>query len=197
MPSNVRLEITAEGMRKNQAVRNLPKAARKQASQWAAGLVKAAKTSAAGMKKSGQGRKTGQLARSVGMAVRSDGLSQEITVGTGISGDKSVIYARIQDQGGTIRAKKKYLTIPMPGILGRASNYPDSFIIRSKAGNPLIVERKGKSGMRVLFVLKREVTLPATNWFSRPLEQLLPDLNAMMGEDAVFATAERLTGMEG
>jgi len=97
-------------------------------------------------------------------------------VGSGIFGRKPVKYARIHEKGGKIKAKKKFLTIPFPGVKGRAANFPDSFIIKSKKGNLLIVEKRGKSGFKPLFSLKKEVTIPARYWLSKSIKEMKPDL---------------------
>ncbi len=98
-------------------------------------------------------------------------------IGTGIFGKKGVKYASILEKGGTIRPKKaKALTIPLPGVKGKASNFPDSFIIKSKAGNALIVQKKGKSGLKPLFVLKKSVKIPAFHWLSDSIKDMKPDL---------------------
>jgi len=97
-------------------------------------------------------------------------------VGSGIFGRKPVKYARIHEKGGRIKAKKKFLTIPLPGVKGRAANFPDAFIIKSKKGNLLIVEKKGKDGFKPLFALKKEVDIPARHWLSQSIKEMKPDL---------------------
>ena len=100
----------------------------------------------------------------------------EAIVGSGIFGRKPVKYARIHEKGGRIKAKKKFLTIPLPGVKGRAANFPDAFIIKSKKGNLLIVEKRGDKGLRPLFALKKEVTIPARHWLSQSIREMKPDL---------------------
>jgi hypothetical protein len=98
-------------------------------------------------------------------------------IGSGIFGRKAVKYARILEKGGIIRPKKaKALTIPLPGVKGIAANYPDAFIIKSKAGNALIVEKRGKTGLKPLFVLKKQVKIPAKHWLSDSIKEMKPDL---------------------
>jgi len=185
--------------RKTQSMKNLDKANRYQMEKWNSETVKVLKESAKAMKKSG--RKTGQLARNVGGETKSNsqGLVQT-KVGTGVGGTGTVPYADIQDQGkyskaksGVIKARsKKYLTIPWPGVKGTAANFPNSFIIKSKKGNLIICESRGKSGLRPLFTLKPQVTIPATNWFSGPLEKRLAVLKEMLGPSAVWPVAEKM-----
>jgi len=178
-------------IKKTKAALNIPRAARFQLTKWTSEAVRAVKQSAMNMKKSG--RKTSQLARNIGSKTEVEGSTYKTVIGTGVGSAKSVVYARIQEEGGTIKPRRrKFLTVPLPGIMGVASNYPDAFCIRSKAGNLLIVERKGKDGIRPLFVLKKQVTLPATHWFSRPLSEKLPMLKQMMEEGELFKVAQRL-----
>lgn len=119
--------------------------------------------------------KTGHLRRSITGRTFKEKLIYAI-IGSGIFGRKGVKYARIHEKGGKIKAKKKFLTIPLPGIKGRAANYPDAFIIKSKKGNLLIVEKSGDKGIRPLFALKKEVTIPARYWLSKSIKEMKPDL---------------------
>jgi hypothetical protein len=155
------------------------------------------------MKKSGSGRKSGQLARAVGM--RMD--ERTLSVGTNIVKATDVKYAKIQDEGGTIRAKKKYLTIPLRGVKMRARDYPDAFFVRSKAGNLLLVQQKwgkvrggensARRGLEVLFLLKPEVTLPATRWFSGTMMRMSSLLPGYMSEKVILDEAAKMAGVGG
>lgn len=78
-------------------------------------------------------------------------------------------YARIHETGGTISAKNvKYLTIPLPAALNAngtpikrsARDWENTFILKSKRGNLLIMQRNGKD-LIPLYVLKTEVQIPA------------------------------------
>jgi len=75
---------------------------------------------------------------------------------------------KIHENGGVLRPKKsKYLTIPLPAALDsrgiplkpKARDWKNTFVIRSKAGNLLIVRRKG-AGIEPLYLLKTEVYIP-------------------------------------
>lgn len=77
-------------------------------------------------------------------------------------------YLRTHEFGATIRAKRsQYLTIPLPAALDargvpikrRARDWADTFIIRSKKNNLLIVQRQGTK-IVPLYVLKKEVHIP-------------------------------------
>ncbi len=191
--------------RKTQVLFGLPKAVKRQATVWSSETVKLLKRSAAGMQKSGRGRKTGQLARNVGMEIVADSSGYRILIGTGVGRTLSVKYARIQDEGGTITKKNKMLAIPLPGIKGSPSNYPGAFVIRSKKGNVLLVQRRWKKvrggenyiqtqDLMPLFVLKDKVTLPATHWFSGIIQAREPALAEMMKPEAVRAASEQMVG---
>ena len=180
-------------IRKTQALKSVPRAMKYQVTRWTVDTVKELKRRAAGMQKSGKGRKTGQLARNIGQTISAGNERYHATIGTGVGGTKSVVYARIQDKGGTIVPRsKQYLTIPLGGVKGRADNYPNSFFIRSKAGNLLLVERKGKGGIRPLFVLKKQVTIPGSGWFTDTVTMREGVLIDMVTPDAVLAQAERM-----
>jgi hypothetical protein len=213
MPIKIEKDFTG-AIRKTQALKSAPKAFKRIVTGWAADTVKELKRSAMDMKKSGSGRKTGQLARGVGMEIGKEEEAYKVLVGTGVGGGLTSKYAKIQDEGGTIRPKnKKYLAIPLPGTKGVPANFrPDSFVIKSKTGNLLIVQRKWKkvrggensrqTGQLIpLFVLKKEVTLPATRWFSRPMAQRLAYLEAITTPEYVLAEAEKMVtagpGMRG
>lgn len=99
-------------------------------------------------------------------------------IGSGIFGRKGVKYAKILETGKPIikPKKAKMLTIPLPGIKGRAANFPNAFIIKSKKGNILLVEKKGKKGLRPLFVLKKQVKIPAFHWLRDSIKEMKSDL---------------------
>lgn len=81
-------------------------------------------------------------------------------------GAKDVGYARIQEFGGVVTAKGGgYLTIPLgramtkSGVLRQsARSTPGLFAIRSKAGNLLLVRKRGK-GIEPMFLLRKSVTI--------------------------------------
>ncbi len=191
-------------LRKTAALAKVPQAAKKQLTRWGANAVKDLKREAAGMKRSGSGRKTGQLARSIGMSMP----DRTLVVGTNLQKQTDVKYARIQDEGGVIKARnKKYLTIPLKGVKMRARDYKDTFVITSKSGNKLICmsnwrkvrggENSRRGGLVPLFLLKTEVHIPATRWFSgtmRRMESLLP---GYMDEGVILDEAAKIAGVGG
>lgn len=87
-------------------------------------------------------------------------------------------YLAIHETGGTIRAKKsKYLTIPLAAALNSdgtpkrrsAREWENTFVGKSKAGN-LLIFQKTSTGMIPLYVLKKEVHIPARLGMKTTLE---------------------------
>lgn len=164
--------------RKRRRIQRLDKAFRLQLTRWGGKTIKRIKKNLRGpILNVG----TAQLWRSIGMTSKTVGSVNSVTIGSGVAGKKAPPYARIHEKGGTIKPKKaKMLTIPLPGIKGVAANYPDAFIITSKKGNVLLVEKKGKKGLRPLFVLKKEVKIPARHWLSQSKNEMKPELIKLM-----------------
>jgi hypothetical protein len=142
---------------------------------------------------------TGQLSRNTGMKLVEFGQDNfGVVLGTGPDvGLSEVKYASIQEHGGTIKPlRAKWLTIPVGGTKGKAANYPDSFFIKSKSGNLLLVERRGKrGGLHPLFVLKKEVKIPASHWLSDSIAEKIAELNAAFDPNALVG--ELLSGGRG
>lgn len=165
---------------------------------WQTTTVAILKRRAQMMQKSGAGRKTGHLARNIGAKTVQTRQGVGSLVGTGGEvGQKPVVYASIQDKGGTIRPKrKKWLAVPLPGTKGIPENFPDSFIVKSKAGRLLIVQRKWMkvrggansrqtSDLVPLFVLKKEVKLPPTFWFTNVIRGRAQELERVFEPTAL------------
>lgn len=194
----------AGAIRKTQVLKAIPSTSKRIIAKWLAETVVALKRSANRQQRSGPGRHTGQMARNIGMEIEGTDISHKALVGTGVGGTQSVKYASIQDQGGTIRKKDKKLTIPLPGVKGRIANYPGGFFIKSKRGNVLYVipkwgkvrggENSKRKGFTPLFVLKDEVTIPASGWFTLPMSGRELLLSALMNPEAVYKAAESGAG---
>lgn len=113
-------------------------------------------------------RQTSNLAGSIR---RSPAVARRTSVFT------TVIYSRIQEFGGTINAKGGYLPIPISdkaktrsrNAKGARGIAPETLILRSKRGNLIIFEKRGKRNPKLIphYVLKKSVTLPARP-FMRP-----------------------------
>ena len=113
-------------------------------------------------------RRTGDLMASVKKSVRTTGRFTD--TGGEITGriGSPLIYASTQELGATIRPKKaQYLTVPLPAALDargvmklpKARDYPNTFVQRSRRGNLIIFQKKGR-GIVPLFVLKKQVKIP-------------------------------------
>jgi len=120
----------------------------------------------------------GVRAHELGLFKRSGALVKAIRDSVQVSGDKlddiegrigaSLIYARIQEYGGTIApVATKYLAIPLPSAMDNRGiplkksprEWDNTFVAKSKAGNLLIFQKRvGK--IIPLYVLKSKVTIP-------------------------------------
>jgi hypothetical protein len=109
-------------------------------------------------------RRSGFMLESIRKSVKVDGSKLSTIVGTiTVPGTR-----KIHEHGGVLRAKKaKYLTIPLPAALNAngtpkkpsARAWSNTFVLRSKAGNLLIVQKQGTQ-IIPLYVLKPEVYIP-------------------------------------
>lgn len=196
-PYAFRYEMTAEGLKKKAATKNIPKAQRRQLSAWLTEVQYDLMRSAAMMQKSGQGKKSSSMSRNIGFEVKGSPDNYYGIVGTGVNKKQSIKYAMIQDKGGTIRAKGKYLTIPAPGVKGSIRDYPGGFFMKTARGNLVYAMATGMkryTKITYLFLLKKQVTLPATGWFSRVIVDRYQDLQDMMAPAAVLSEAEKMGG---
>lgn len=208
------LNVTTDNVgerQKSATLRALPRAYRKNATEWAGETVRFIKQSIRG----GAGsfspfkRAAKELDQNLGFVIKTRGASAaEIVLGTGaFVGLKEVVYAKIQEEGGTILGKP-WLTVPFAGVRGRITDYPGGFFFTSKKGNLIYaapVKRAksavsaiyGKTGqvneIRPLYVLKKQVKLPARRWFTRPIKARLPALSLAMAPDTVWATARAMS----
>ena len=127
--------------------------------------------------------RTGKLARSIGHTrpdrrLKLQNLSVRIFIGNALTP-----YARIQEFGGVVRpVNKRFLTVPLPANLtaGGVPRFPSAaellssrpgqtFIARSRAGNPIIGLREGSS-VTWLWVLKKSVRIPARLGFIKAFD---------------------------
>lgn len=188
-------------IRKSATLHSIPRAARKLLSIWAAETVKQLKRSAAELQKSGKGRKTGQLARSVSYSVDLTGEFYRVAVGTNLlRAGTSSKYARIQDEGG----------VTHPSVTPRMRRWA-WFMYRKEQGGQRRELRKlfpsmsratvretaamGASkylGIALTKKAKLDVRIPASRWFSRVIEEREPVLKGMMLETAILKKAEEM-----
>lgn len=107
----------------------------------------------------GLNRRSGSLYRGFVWGVQARTTLDSVRAFIGWRGGRSGMIANVHEYGALIRGKP-WLTVPLPGVSGRASDYPGAFIIKSRRGNLLIVQKRGKE-IQPLFVLKRSVRLKA------------------------------------
>jgi phage gpG-like protein len=103
-----------------------------------------------------------------------------------------VKYGRIHEFGGKIVPKTaRALTIPFPGITGRARDYQNTWLYRRSGMNPVIMQRLSsplgrKTSYRPLFTLVKSVTIPARPYilpsFKKTKGQLAAGLEKAIGE---------------
>lgn len=140
-------------------------------------------------------RRTGNLARSLRSDV--DTTSSQVT---GTVGVLKTPYAAILELGGTITGKP-WLTIPLSGVNRPSSAHPGGetgltarevidqggFFLKSKAGNLLIVQRNKKGNITPIFVLKRQVEIPAFGYLSKSFAQIKSKLDGILMEGLLDA----------
>jgi len=111
-------------------------------------------------------RRTGELAR------RTQERIQETREGVKISFGSNLVYAAIHEFGGTIVPKKaKFLTIPFPGVYGKAKDFSNTFVAKG-----VIHQKIGNKDWNPLFSLKKSVTIPARHYLSEPIKKMRPEL---------------------
>ena len=108
-----------------------------------------------------------------------------------------LVYAGIQDRGGTIRPKtRKNLAIPLrPMPIGK---WPRHFgagqltLIRSRRGNLLLVEAEAlkRGEIRPVFVLKKEVQIPAKNYLAEAEKRAEPEMTDILGDFTIKRLAK-------
>ena len=107
-----------------------------------------------------------------------------------------VVYAPIQEKGGTIRAKNAYhgvpggpyLNLPLPanktaaGVMrqdARSVFAAGGYIIKSRIGNYIVMSGTSQP----MFVLKKQVTIPARLGMEKAAEDEIPTLLAVLNEE--------------
>lgn len=182
---DIKIDISG-ALEKNSIIRAMPRALKYQLTKWGGETLKHIKRGLQGVRLNVG---TGHLRRNVGLSVTEG----KLELGTHVGNTGEVKYARILEEGGKITPKaKKFLTIPLPGVKGLARNYPGAFIIKSKAGNLLIVQKDARGRLKPLFLLRKEVTIPAFHWLSESVEDRRRDLDIATSEQAVFNMAAKL-----
>ena len=110
-------------------------------------------------------RHTGSLARGFEVKVSGDSI-KTLEGRLGWFDPFGAMVATTHEKGATIRGRP-WLTIPLRAAMtpagvvrGPARSFPNTFIIRSRGGNLLIMQSRG-TGAVPLFLLKRKVEIPA------------------------------------
>jgi hypothetical protein len=125
-------------------------------------------------------RRSGALARSIRGEARMGSEGPEAVIHTGgHAGHGSVPYARIHEEGDTIRPKRgKYLSIPIHPSLKTGAGVsrvpgprqvPDLVFVRSLRGQPLLAN---KFTGEPWFLLRRQVTIPERPYMAPALEHI-------------------------
>ena len=130
--------------------------------------------------------RTGEASRSFHIAMQGGALQ-------GAYGSE-LTRMRILELGGTITPHRgRFLAIPLAaaryGVGGGVGprGHADLFVIRSKAGNLLLVRRKGK-GIEPMFALKTSVKLPPRPTLQRTVNEKISDIDRLMLAAVVKAT---------
>jgi len=122
-------------------------------------------TSAAGVFPGTLSKRSGSLNASLNPnRIKITGTDDTIGVSFTLTG-----IAAVHEKGATITPKKaKYLTVPLPAALtGRgvprkpnARAWKNTFVLKSKKGNLLIMQKRKRGELVPLYVLKKKVTIP-------------------------------------
>lgn len=137
---------------------------------------------------------TGNLGRSIQIgAIKSTPTGMKIQVGA------HAVYARIHEFGGTIKAKKGSLTIPIHPLAVKASqqgvsarNIKGLSYVKTKRGG-LLVKAK-KKFMEVWYVLKKSVTMPKRPYFRPAMEVYNPKVQGIGERTFVRTVREVMRG---
>ena len=115
------------------------------------------------VKKTVLSKRSGEAMRSIVKSVKVEASVKQVIGKIG-----GIHYLKSHEYGAVIRPKRSnYLTIPLPAALDSrgvpkkrsAREWKDTFVIKSKKGNLLIV-RKKRAGIEPLYVLKKRVVIP-------------------------------------
>lgn len=123
---------------------------------------------------------TGALMRSVQSRFLVNESKPSLSVA--VAGSK-LVYAKIQDQGGEIRAKRKFLAIPVNLPAASRGKWPRDWpqgvlqLIRARRGKFLLAERDGER-LIVRYVLQRSVRLRGAGYVAAAFERMQPAADA-------------------
>ena len=131
-------------------------------------------------------RRTGTLARSTFFKdLRATKSQVSVRVVT-------TVYGPVHEYGAVIRPRRRtWLTVPLPAAQTPAGvtrysarDYPGAFLLKTRTGKLFIAKRGSRKGkLDFLFVLKKEVKIPARKWFSVAARRALGRLPKYLGEE--------------
>lgn len=110
-----------------------------------------------------------------------------------------LVYAWMHHRGGTIRAKRGgYLTIPLEAARtkagvsrGRARDFPNTFVRRSRQGHLIIWQKQGKQ-IVPLFVLKTYVRIPRRSTLDPTWRYIRPKMLAELRSGKLVQRFKRM-----
>jgi hypothetical protein len=206
--------ITADfsgAIAKTMALKAVPQAAKRQATQWASQTVQDLKRSASQQQKSWfPGQAKGQMSRNIGMQVGVSPGLWTIAIGTGVGNTVSVKYAKIQDEGGvthprvTPKMRRFAWAMAYGGAAARAEKKFRA--VFKRAGRGMARTAGAQAGQRTFgmwraIALTDKATLtvhiPASHWFTSVIDRREPALAEMMSPEVVFNVASQMTGGKG
>lgn len=128
--------------------------------------------------------RSGRLRSSIGSKVIGQAGNLVGLVGSGVRQGGRLPYANIHETGGTITPKRtKYLAIPLKAALTpggdlrqKPRDYNNTFVMKTKNGNLIIAQKQGSRMSRIvsLFILKKQVHIPARHYLSRTVDEIAP-----------------------
>jgi hypothetical protein len=140
-------------------------------------------------------RRTGTLLRSYAHTVEeTGGGGLQLTVGVTHQSakGKALQYAATHEFGATIRAKGDgWLAIPLPAAKtergvprGGPRDFENTFFIRSKSGDKLVLMQKIGTGVVPIFVMVKSVTIPARPGLEPARQEFQPELVRRLEQNA-------------
>lgn len=115
-------------------------------------------------------------------------------------------YMGIHERGGVIRPRRaRYLTIPLPAALdtrgvalrARARDWPNTFVAKSRAGNLIIFQKRGRRDVVPLYVLKKSVRIPPRLGLTRTLMMHRPRMLEDLRDYIRIALSEQADARRG
>ena len=168
-------------IKKTAAMLKLPQAAKMQVTDWASKMVLDLQLSAKAQRKSWEkGRAVGQMSRNIGFVISPTAESGwTVLIGTGVHGRMTVVYADIQDRGGTTH----------PTVTPRMRRWAWAMMYKTKDEKYRAIALTKKD--------KLTVKIPGSSWFTTPIKQRTPELQRMMTPEWIYKRAEQMANLGG